>query len=252
VIRAITVLLLLFVAPAWSEELNAFEFTQRQGAALPLGAVLTDETGQSAPLGAFLAERPAILALGYFHCPNLCGVVREDVFNALGATDLKTPRDYTLLAISIDPSERPADAAAAKADALARYATDGAGRGWHFLTGAAPAIQQVEQAVGFHARYDNALRQFLHPSGLVFATSAGTVAGYLLGVGYQPGDVRAAIARAAQGREAAALPVLLLCFHFDPSTGRYSLAILKVLQLGAVLTVLTIAGMLALLRRRSR
>jgi protein SCO1/2 len=251
-IRVIMALFLVAVSPASAEDLSVFAFTQRQGASLPLGAMFTDETGQRAPLGTFLAHRPAILALGYFRCPNLCGVVREDGLRALGATGLKTPEDYTLLAVSIDPSERPADAAAAKADALARYATPGADHGWHFLTGYAAEIQQIEQAVGFHARYDNSLKQFMHPSGLVFATPAGSVAGYLLGVGYQPSDVQAAITRAAQGRISVALPVLLLCFHFDPSTGRYTLEILKVLQLGAIFTVLTIAGMLALLRPRPR
>jgi len=250
-IRLLMVLLLI-AAGARADDFGTYAFTQRQGAALPLDAVVTDATGLRAPLGKFLAQRPAILALGYFHCPNLCGVMREDLFNALGGTGLTTPRDYTVLAISIDPDEHPADAAAAKADVLARYPTPGAAEGWHFVVADAPAIAQIEQAVGFHARYDQSLRQFLHPSGLVFATPAGVVAGYLLGVGYPPGDVAASVARAAQGRMAAALPVLLLCFHFDPSTGRYTLEVLKLVQLGGVLAVLTICGMLVLLHRRSR
>jgi protein SCO1/2 len=250
-IRLLTVLLLIAGA-ARAEDFDAYAFTQRQGAPLPLDAMVTDETGLRAPLGEFLSHRPAILALGYFHCPNLCGVMREDLFNALGATGLVTPQDYAVLAISIDPAEHSADAAAAKADVLARYPTPGAAEGWHFLTAEAPAIAQIEQAVGFHARYDRSLQQFLHPSGLVFATPAGVVAGYLLGIGYQAGDVAAGVARAAQGRMAAALPVLLLCFHFDPSTGRYTLEILKLVQLGGVLTVLTIGGMLVLLHRRAR
>jgi protein SCO1/2 len=45
---------------------------------------------------------------------------------------------------------------------------------------------------------------------------------------------------------------LLICFHFDPTTGRYSLEILKVLRLAGVLTVLTIAGVVFLLLRRER
>jgi protein SCO1/2 len=50
----------------------------------------------------------------------------------------------------------------------------------------------------------------------------------------------------------AAAPILLICFHFDPTTGRYSLEILKVLRLAGALTVLTIAGMVFLLCRRER
>ena len=50
----------------------------------------------------------------------------------------------------------------------------------------------------------------------------------------------------------AALPVLLLCFHFDPTTGRYTLAIARLLELGCVLTVLTLGGTIALALRRDR
>ena len=51
----------------------------------------------------------------------------------------------------------------------------------------------------------------------------------------------------ARRRAAAGLPVLLLCFHFDPLTGRYSLAIMRLVRLAAVLFVLTVSGMLWLL-----
>ena len=106
---------------------------------------------------------------------------------------------------------------------------------WHYLTGGADAVRAIEQAVGFRARFDPALRQFLHPAGLVILTSRGVVSSYLLGVGYRPGDLRAAVTRAGEGGVAkAALPVLLLCFHFDPTTGRYTLAVTRLLQLAGV------------------
>jgi protein SCO1/2 len=79
------------------------------------------------------------------------------------------------------------------------------------------------------------------------------VSSYLLGVGYSAGDMRAAVLRAGDGGIAqAALPILLLCFHFDPNTGRYTLAIVKLLKLLAAITIVTIGGLLFLLSRRSR
>jgi protein SCO1 len=111
----------------------------------------------------------------------------------------------------------------------------------------------VEQSVGFRARFDPALRQFLHPAGLVILTAQGAVSSYLLGVGYRPGDLRAAVTRAGEGGLAkAALPVLLLCFHYDPVTGRYTLAVTRLLQLAAGITVLTLGGTIALALRRER
>jgi protein SCO1 len=114
-------------------------------------------------------------------------------------------------------------------------------------------VRAISEAVGFRDRFDMRLKQFLHPAGIVFVTPGGVVSSYLLGVGYAPGDVRLGVTRASTGSIAArALPVLLLCFHFDPTTGRYTLAVLKLLELGAGLTVLVLGGTLLLAFRRER
>ena len=127
-------------------------------------------------------------------------------------------RDYSLVALSIDPSETSADAAAAKADDLQRYPAPGAAQNWHFLTGTADAVQAVADAVGFHDRFDPELKQFAHPVGIVFATPAGIVSSYLLGVGYQPADVRLGVTRAAIGKHrgcGVAGPVAVLRLRSD-------------------------------------
>jgi protein SCO1/2 len=244
------VLLLALASPAVAaEDLASFAFEQRPGAMLPRGARFLDEAGRSVTLQGS-DTRPIILALGYFNCPNLCGVVRDDLFNALAHSGLRTPADYDLVALSIDPDERPADATRAKADDLTRYPTPGAATGWHFLTGRSADVAAVEQAVGFRAKFDPALKQFLHPAGLVILTPAGAVSSYLLGVGYEPGDLRAGVARAASGEIGqVASPILLLCFHYDAATGRYTLAIMKILRLAAGLTVVTLLGALLLAHR---
>ncbi len=234
-------------------DLGAFAYRQRTGSQLPPDTVLREADGGTVRLGDIAHGAPMILALGYFHCPNLCGIVRDDLFHALSATGLRAERDYTLVSLSIDPSETSRDASTAKAQDMAAYPLPGAGAGWHFLTGSAAAVQSVADAVGFRDRFDRQTRQFLHPTGIVFATPSGVVSSYLLGVGYTPTDIRAAVARAGAGRIASAgLPILLLCFHFDPTTGRYTVAILKLLQFAGVLTVLTLGGVLFLLFRRER
>ncbi|MFZ3350392.1 MAG: hypothetical protein WA268_05930 [Xanthobacteraceae bacterium] len=238
-------------AAAPPPDLDGFAYRQRLGNQLPLETVFRDETGRTAPLRNLLGGKPAVLALVYFHCPNLCGIVRSDLFDALAKTGMIAGRDYTLIALSIDPSETVADAKAAKADDLSRYPLPGGQQASHFLTGSADSVRAITDAVGFRDRYDPELKQFLHPAGIVFTTPKGVVSSYLLGVGYQPGDVRLGVTRANLGSIAsAALPVLLLCFHFDPQTGRYTLAIMKLLQLAGLITVVTIAGTLFLAFRR--
>jgi protein SCO1/2 len=224
-----------------------FAYDQHPGVQLPLNSSFKDASGYETTLGQALAHRPAILALGYFHCPNLCGLVRNDLMHALSGLD--APGKYSLIVLSIDPAETPSDAVFAQQGDAARFESvmDG-----HYLTGSATAIRSVTDAVGFQARFDAADKQFLHPAGLVFLTDTGIISGYLLGLGYQPSDVGLGITRAGNGVTARALPILLLCFHYDPATGRYTLAILRVLQLGAAITVLVVGGTVTLALRRER
>jgi protein SCO1/2 len=233
--------------------LSGLEYKQRPGAMVPLDATLKDESGNGVRLASFINGKPVILALVYFRCPNICGVVQADLFGSLRTSGLRPGRDYSLMAISIDPSETNADATAAKKEALQRYSVVGAEQNWHFLTASDAAIRAIADAVGFGYRFDEELKQFIHPAGVVFLTASGTVSNYLLGVGYEPADLRLAVTRAERGTVASsAMPILLLCFHYDPETGRYSLAITKLLRLFAFLTAMTIAVTLFLAFRRER
>ena len=246
-------LLLALPCRAAAPDVSGIEFVQHPGAAVPLDTVFTQHDGASPTLRTLMAGRPAVLLLGYYHCPSLCGIVRDDSFAALAQVGLATPAEYVVLDVSIDPAERPVDAAAARDDDLQRFPVPGADRGWHFLTGAAPAIAAVADAVGFRSRWDAQLQQFLHPAGMVVLTPGGSVASYALGVGFPPADLRAALLRARDGEiSAPANPVLLLCFHYDSTTGRYTLEVVKLLRLGAAATVLAIAALLVVLFRRRR
>ena len=232
-------------ARAIPPDLSGLGFQPHPGAQLPLSAHFRDAHGRDIRLGDIFGKTPVILALVYYHCPNLCGVVQDDLFHALSLTGLSTPVDYQLIALSIDPHETGADAAEAKASDLARHPTPGADRGWHFLTGGTAAIEAVSSTVGYTARYDEKLKQYLHPTGIVFVAKTGRVSSYLLGVGYKPGDVNTGVVRArAGGIERAVLPVLLLCFHFDSTTGRYTFEVLRMLSIMAAIFALTFAGLL--------
>ena len=252
------VLLILLILPqialaASKADLSGVAYEQRPGAAIPLQRMFRDESGAAARLVDFIDGKPLVLVLGYFHCPNLCGVVRADLFDALRKSGMTAGRDYSLVALSINPSETSADTAAAKESDSRRYPTPGAARDWHFLTGTADATQAVANAVGFHGRPEPDRNQFPHPVGVVFATSEGVVSSYLLGVGYQPDDVRLAVARSARGEVArAASPVLLLCYDFDPTTGKLTPSIIKLLRVAAAGATIIVVGMVYVAFRRGR
>jgi protein SCO1 len=232
-------------------DLRDLAFQQRLGNQLPLNVRLHDQEGTPLRLSDALRGKPLILQLGYFRCPNLCGVVRADLFHALGKSGLVAGRDYTLVSLSIDPAETRTDAAAAKASDFQHFPVTGAQGDLLYVTASAGEITQVADAVGFSERPDTARGQYIHPAGVIFTTKTGVVSGYLLGVGYQSTDLRAAVDRADTSNiGAAALPIVLLCYDYDPTTGRYSLAIIKILRLIAALTVLTVGGLLFLAFRR--
>lgn len=246
----------LLVAPRFAvaapvPDFSGLAYQQRPGTMLPTQEMFRDDTGRTVRLADVFEGKPLILALGYFRCPNLCSVVRADLLRALLASGMIAGRDYSLTLLSIDPAETSATASSAKAEELQRYPAPGAAQNWHFLTGTADALQAVADSIGFRDRFDPELKQFVHPTGVVFATPSGIVSSYLLGVGYAPADVRLGVTRAESGGiAAAAIPVLLLCYDYDARTGRYTLAIMKLLRLAAAITMLTVGGSLFLAFRR--
>jgi protein SCO1/2 len=105
--------------------------------------------------------------------------------------------------------------------------------------------------VGFHYRYDPAIDQFAHPAGIMIVTPAGTVARYLLGVGFRPLDLRLGLTEAARGRISSPVAdLLLLCYCYDPGTGRYSFAIRDTTRALCAATLLALGFMVFRLSRR--
>ncbi len=249
--RILLLLLALSCGAAWADEPG---YRQFPGALLPEDAVLADEAGHPARFADLIAgKRPAILALIYFHCPALCGVELSDLFTALGQTGMVAGQDYDLFAVSIDPKDGSRDATEARMAYLKRFPLPGAGEGWHFLTGDPEALGEVEQSVGFTARYEPVLGQYIHPAGVVLLTAKRRVSSYLLGVGYGGDDLRRRLREAGDGHIApSGNSILLLCFHFDPSSGRYSLDVFNALKVAAALTMIGVGGTLFLAFRRGR
>ena len=251
VLAGLLLLVLALPCRAATPSTAGLDFTQHPGATVPLDASFTAADGEVRSLRQWASGKPAVLILGYFHCPSLCGVLRDDAFAALAGSGLTTPGDYTVLDVSIDPHETVADAARARADDLQRYAVPGAVAGWHFLIGQAADVAAIAASVGFHSRWDDQLQQFLHPAGMVVLTPAGHVSAYLLGVGATAAALHDALLAAHDEVVAPpAPPILLYCFHYDSTTGRYTLVVEKVLQLGAAMIILVIGSLFVYLQTR--
>jgi len=221
------------------------------GARLPLDAVFKDETGEAAPLGRWLENKPTVLSLVYFGCPMLCGEVMNALTTALKPIALEPGKDFTVLAVSFDPRDGPDEARAKKAAAVARYGRPGAAPGWHFLTGDAEAIRRLTDAVGFRYTWDAAGSQFAHVAVVTVLTPDGRLARYFPGIEYPSRDLRFALVEAADGRIGNVVDRLLLfCYRYDASSGRYTPLIARIVRVGAVLTAVALAGLIVVLRRQ--
>jgi protein SCO1/2 len=226
---------------------------QHLDAELPLDATFRDEAGREVTLGEYFTDRPVVLALVYYRCPQLCTQVLNGLLKSSQAVPLEIGRDYQVVTVSFDPDEGPELAAEKKRQYVRAYRRDGAEQGWHFLTGDKLAIERLATAVGFRYRYDAGSRQFAHASGIVIATPDGRLARYLYGIDYSPHDLRLGLIESAAGRIGSpADQVLLLCYHYDPLTGKYGLAIAGVLRAVGGLTVVGLGAFLVAMYRREK
>jgi protein SCO1/2 len=211
---------------------------QKLDSQIPLDAVVRDEQGHEVTLGQLLGKRPAILALVYYECPMLCNMVLNGALRAAKALTLNAGSDYDVIALSFDPAETPDLARRKKEEYIERYNRPGAEQGWRFLTANEVNIQKVTAAAGFRYARDPANNQWAHASAILVLTPGGRVARYFFGVEYSARDLRFGLVEAAEGRVGTAVDqILLYCFHYDPATGKYSLAVMNTLRAGGVLTV---------------
>jgi protein SCO1/2 len=169
---------------------------------------------------------------------------------ATAAVAPASPREYTVLAISIDPRDTPSEADAAKAKYLDRYPAGVAGT-WHFLTGPEAAVRPIADAAGFHYRYDPASDQYIHSTGIILAAADGVIRGYLGDIDVTPAALTAALDGARSGQSTGPLGrFLLLCFGGSPVTGRYTPLIEASLMLFNIAAMLAACGLFLWLRRR--
>jgi protein SCO1/2 len=224
----------------------SFAFVQHPGGQLPLDVTLRDDSGQPIRLGNLFDGPPVLIDFEYDRCTTLCGVMLDQITAALRALPLRAGSDYRLVAIDIDPDATPRDASHfAKAHGID-------GSAMTVLTGDDAAIREIADAAGFPYRRDAATGQYAHPAGFIVATPGGTISRYLLGFDWRPLDLRLALTEAAEAKIGAPAEALLLfCYCYDPQTGRYDLAIGRLLEVVGTATLMALAGLIWAASRRT-
>jgi protein SCO1/2 len=253
--------LLVLAAPAPAQraeprpaELEGVQIDPVPGTQVPLDRAFVDETGKAVRLGDFFgAERPVILNLGYYSCPMLCGLVLNALLEGLKGLSWTPGKEFEVVTISIHPQETPQLAKLKKQNYLKAYGRPGAARGWHFLTGKEADIRAVTDSVGFFYRYDEKTNQYAHGAAIFILTPKGVLSRAIRGVEFDPQTLRLSLAEASEGKQGSTIDSLLLwCYHYDESSGRYSFQAMAIMRVAGVAVLVLLAAILlpAWLRRR--
>lgn len=227
---------ILNVLPA---ELEAGTVKEKLGAQLPLDASFRDHTGRAVSMRQFFdGRRPVLLNLAYYNCPMLCSMVMQSTVRALKGQQWTVGNEFDVVTISIDPREKPSDAAKRRQKILRDYGRPDAASGWHFLTGSEAQIKRVADAVGFNYYYDERQGEYAHSAVVMLMSPEGKVARYMYGISIEPFDMRMGLIEASEGKEITTVErVLMYCYQYDPQGRRYAMMARRVMQLGGLATL---------------
>ncbi len=224
---------------------------QKPGSQIPLELRFRDENGREVRFGDLLRDKPVILNLVYYECPLLCNQILESLTRSLNVLGSEVGNEFDIISVSIDPTETSDQALAKEANIMRRYHKSGpaARAGWHFLTtDDQESIDRLADAVGFRYMYNPRTRYYAHVASIIFLTPEGKVSRYIYGISYPVRNLRFALSEASEGRVGNIVDqALLLCYEYDPATGRYSFAIMGALRILGVLTALTLGGFMSLM-----
>lgn len=226
-------------------------FDQKLNQQVPLTAEFTDESGKPVRLANYFGSKPVILVLAYYQCPRLCTLVLNGLVQGMLEMNLDAGRDFQVVTVSFDPREDWRLAASKKESYLQRYGRPGAAAGWHFLTGREDQIKLLTDAVGFRYRFDPVQNQFIHASGIMILTPDGKVSRYFYDLNFPGRDLRLGLVEASNFKIGSPVDqVLLYCFHYDATLGRYSASIMNFVRITGVATLFAIGAFVVFLQRR--
>jgi protein SCO1/2 len=231
--------------------LTGVTIEQRLNSQLPLDAAFRDENGQHVQLGQYFGKRPVVLALVYYECPMLCTQVLNGMVRAAKVMTFTPGKDYDIVAISFDARETPKEALLKKMVYMKDYGHPETADGWHFLTGDPDSIKRVTDAVGFRYKWDVYTATFAHASAIYVLTPEGKLSKYFYGIEYSPKDMRLGLVEASRNKIGNAVDqILLFCYHFDPTSAKYTFIAMDILRAAGAATVLMLGGFVFIMLRR--
>lgn len=217
------------------------------GAQLPMQTQFIDSVGAKTTFGdQFLDGLPVIVTMNYSSCPMLCSLQLDGLVKALKQSRKVMGRDYRIVTVSFDPTDTPEKMSKMRARYLRDYGRATGERAWTMLVGQELAVRSVGDALGIAYSYNELRKEYLHPAAAVIASPAGKIARYLYGIEPLPKTVEWSLVEASNGRTVGSIDRLILyCFHYDATEGKYAPVAFNIMRVGGGITVLLLGSILA-------
>lgn len=238
------------VEPYQPGEVNVDE---KLGSYVPLGDPFLDEDGRDVTLKGYLAEnRPVILWLGYYDCPQFCDRMSAGLVRGVKDIRLDSGKEFAIVHVSINPNEVPGLAKQKKINYTKELGQPGESKGWNLLTGSPQSIASITSAVGYKYKAVKGLdgeTEYAHPAVLVVLSPRGEVTRYLYpqqgggDLAFDPETLRLSLIEASDGKVGSTLDkVMLTCLRWDAHTGKYTWVATALMKWAGGLTVLAMAA----------
>ncbi|HEY3500296.1 MAG TPA: SCO family protein [Polyangiaceae bacterium] len=239
---------------ALPKQLESVEVTEHLGGPVPKSLAFKDELGRPVTIGQYFdGKLPVVLTFNYSNCPMLCSLMLNGFVDGLKKLDYTPGKQFRVITVSIDHNEKPEHALRTQHRYLAQYERPEAKDGWHFLTGSEANVRAYAQALGFGYAYVPERKEYAHPSAIALASPEGRIVRYLYGIEYPKESLKLGLLEASEGRIGNPFDRLILyCFHYDSSIGRYAPVAANVMRVGGAMSVALLAGFLGLLFRADR
>jgi protein SCO1/2 len=165
----------------------------------------------------------------------------------IDAVDLQLGKDYEVITISFDPSERIDLGIKKKASYVSTMKNKENAKNWMFFVSDSANIARLTQSVGF--RYQMINDQYVHPTGLIALGADGKIIRYLRGIDFLPFDIKITMVEAAQGKIGPSINRLLsICYGYDKKGNQYVFNVTRVSAIVIAFFVVVIFFVLALSR----
>lgn len=239
------------------EQARGVSVDEHTGAMVPGDLMFRRHDGVMVTLDEYYGDKkPIVLLMAYYSCPLVCPVIQEKLAQSLAQSSYLIGRDFRLVVVSFDPTNTLDMAADARSRAMNAYGhklTEEIESGFLYHTASQGVARRLADAIGYNYRkLPNG--EYSHPISFVVLSPAGKITRYFHGFDYPPREMKLSLLDASNGKIARSFGDSLLhfCFSYDPKTGAYSLQAFRLVQLGAIVSVVLLGTLIVTLKIKER